>query len=105
MLPTNLYAIRPAGIDDEAVLRRLSQLDSKRTLAGPALIGEIDGGAVAAISLADGRVAADPFQRTEHLAAHLRLRAGNYRSYVQRPSLRDRIRAGLRPFVAASARS
>ena len=105
MLPTNLYAIRSAGIDDDAVLRRLSQLDSQRTLTGPALIGELDGRPAAAILLADGRVVADPFQHTQHLAAHLRMRAGAYEAFRQEPSLRERIRAAMRPFVAASARS
>jgi hypothetical protein len=33
------------------------------------------------------------------------MRAGAYHAYLRRPSLRDRIRAGLRPFVAAPART
>jgi hypothetical protein len=38
-----------------------------------ALIGDVDGVPAAAISLADGRVVADPFRPATGLTAHLRL--------------------------------
>lgn len=69
------HTIRPATDDDACALRWLAALDSQRQLAGPALIGEIDGIPAAAISLRDGRVAADPFQATAVLTRLLRIRA------------------------------
>ena len=69
------YTIRPATDDDAWALQWLAALDSQRQLAGPALIGEIDGIPAAAISLSDGRVAADPFQATAVLTRLLHIRA------------------------------
>jgi hypothetical protein len=75
MHPTETYTIRPATDGDAWALRWLAALDSQRQLAGPALIGEIDGIPAAAISLNDRRVAADPFQTTFALRELLRARA------------------------------
>lgn len=75
MHPAETYTIRPATDDDACALRWLAALDSQRRLPGPALIGEIDGIPAAAISLSDGRVAADPFQATALLKKLLRIRA------------------------------
>ena len=76
MLPANTYVIRQATVDDERALRGLAELDSQRPLDGPVLIGEIDGRAAAAISLADGRAVADPFQFTVHLRQACAHRSG-----------------------------
>jgi len=67
--------IRTATQDDEQTLRRLAQLDSERRLAVPALVAEVDGVPRAAVSLANGRMVADPFARTVDIVALLRLRA------------------------------
>ena len=75
MFGSDAYLIRSATADDEAILLRLSVLDSQRVLTAPALIGEIDGEPAAAISLTTGRVVADPFVSTAELVAHLRVRA------------------------------
>jgi hypothetical protein len=103
MFPANAYVIRFAGKQDEAALRDLAQLDSNRPITGAALVGEIDGRPAAAISLADGRLIADPFQRTAHLTALLNLRARGYRAFERKPSLRERMLAGVRPAGASAA--
>jgi hypothetical protein len=66
--------IRAATPDDARTLRRLAELDSAPRLAGPALLAEIDGAAVAAVSLASGAVVADPFRHTADIVRMLRLR-------------------------------
>jgi hypothetical protein len=95
MFAANTYVIRMTTDDDVRALRRLGELDSQAPLAGRALIGEIDGTPLAALSLDDGRVTADPFRRTEHLVACLRMRAQALRAYEAIPSLRERIIAAL----------
>jgi hypothetical protein len=95
MFAANTYVIRMAAEDDVLALRRLGELDSQAPLAGRALIGEIDGNALAALSLDDGRVTADPFRRTEHLVACLRMRAQALKAYEATPSLRERMIAAL----------
>jgi len=69
--------IRLAAPDDRAVLERLAALDSQAPLQGNALLAELDGLAVAALSLRDGRLVADPFTPTAAVADQLRLRAGS----------------------------
>jgi hypothetical protein len=100
--PTNAYVIRQANEDDERALHRLAELDGQRPFSGPALIGEIDGAPAAAVSLFEGRVIADPFQPTTVLRQVLRIRLGALRAYSSTPSLSERVRAAMRPFVAAS---
>lgn len=95
MFAGNTYVIRMATDDDARVLRRLGEIDSQAPVARRALIGEIDGTPVAALSLDDGRVTANPFRRTEHLVACLRMRAQALNAYEATPSLRDRILAAL----------
>jgi hypothetical protein len=95
MFPANAYVIRQATIDDQDVLQRLAGLDSQRPLSGPALIGEIDGTPSAAISMADGRVVADPFKLTAHLVPVLMMRRRSLQAFAARPSLPARLKAGL----------
>ena len=103
MFASNAFEIRAATSSDAATLRRLSQLDSQQPIKAPALVGAIDGHRVAAISLADGRVVADPFVPTDALTAHLRMRARALQAAARTPSLVDRMRAGIRrPAYAAS---
>jgi hypothetical protein len=54
---------------------RVSGLDSARALRGAALLACVDGAPRAALSLADGRVVADPFHPSDDLVALLRVRA------------------------------
>jgi len=78
------YTIRPATDEDAWALRWLVALDSQRQLARPALIGEMDGVPAAALSLADGRVAADPFRTTLAVRQLLRARASALRPLSKR---------------------
>jgi hypothetical protein len=66
-------SLRWAVPTDDAILRRLAQLDSTRSLRRPVALAERDGVVVAALSVADGRVAADPFEPTAEAVALLRL--------------------------------
>ena len=66
-----LRADRPT---DESSLRRLAALDSTRPLKGRALVAEVEGHPIAAIDLNDGRVVADPFERTAEVVELLRMR-------------------------------
>lgn len=92
MFGSNTYVIRTATQNDEAALERLAALDSQRRLSTPALVGEIDGTPEAALSLADGRIAANPFKATSHLSVLLRLRAGALKARNREPSLAARMR-------------
>ena len=65
--------IRRAGADDEATLRRLAGLDSTRVPDGPILMAELDGRAVAAISILSGESFADPFTPTLEMRRLLEL--------------------------------
>ena len=96
MYSSTAYRIRPASEEDTRILHYIAGLDSQGPLTGDALIGEIDGSPAAAVSLADGRVVADPFRPTAELAAHLRARAAGITAVGRKPRLRDRIRDGIR---------
>src|ERR1700704_1815169 len=69
------YVLRLATDADEDTLARLAELDSKPPLEGSILIGERHGDPVAALSLTDDRVVANPFRPTAHLLATMRVRA------------------------------
>jgi hypothetical protein len=73
--PSPTISIRAATGDDGRTLTRLAALDSAEVPAGPVLVAEVDGEAQAALSLRDGRVVADPFERTAELVSLLRVRA------------------------------
>ena len=73
-IPT--VALRRATDDDKHVLQRLSGLDSAPEINRPAVLAVVDDEPVAALSLVDGRVVADPFERTADVVDLLRVRAG-----------------------------
>lgn len=95
MYGPNSHKRRLATQADAGALRRLAALDSRAPLTGRVLVGDIDGAIAAALSLEDGRVIADPFKRTDHLVACLRMDAHALRAYEETPSLRDRVRAAV----------
>jgi hypothetical protein len=96
MFPPNAFTIRLAGDDDAATLRRLAEVDSQNPLSGRILVA-VDGDVmVAALSIDENRVIADPFRRTSPALALLRMRASALTRYEQTPSLRERIRAATR---------
>ncbi len=90
--------LRGAGERDERALARIAELDGARPLRGPVLVAECDGALRAAISLADGSVIADPFQRTAALVELLRARARQLERAAaprRRPLSRMRLRRRL----------
>lgn len=68
-------AVRLATANDREALERLAALDSTEPPRGSTLVGELLQRPVAALSLSDGRVIADPFVATADVVALLRLRA------------------------------
>ena len=60
---------------DECPLARLAALDSSDPLAQPVLLADVDGQVLAALTLTDGAVVADPFHPTAELVELLRARA------------------------------
>lgn len=87
--PRNLAGdveIRRAGRGDCGAVSQLEALESRVLPPGPTLVAELDGVLVAAISVADDTVVADPFVRTADIAALLRVRARQVRA-TARPRL------------------
>jgi hypothetical protein len=80
--------LRLATAADAAALHRLAALDSQRDLAGDVLVAEVAGRPVAALSLADDRAIADPFERSASAVELLRARAA--RSAPRQPRRRGR---------------
>jgi len=70
-----VLALRLAGPDEQGAVRRLSALDGVAPLRGAVLLALLDGEPVAALSLTDGRGAADPFRPSAGALDLLRLRA------------------------------
>jgi hypothetical protein len=77
--------VRRGRSSDAAALRVLAELDSARPLTGTTVVAEDDGRLVAAISLHDGRVVADPFVPTADVVAMLRRHTAGGRSAKARP--------------------
>jgi hypothetical protein len=67
--------LRLASVDDAGRLRILAELDSSHVPGGEMLIAEVGGRLRAAVSLDGAHVIADPFHRTAHLVALLRIQA------------------------------
>jgi hypothetical protein len=88
MLLMDSLVIRTATASDAEALQRLAALDSQSLAAGPHLLAELDGQAVAALSRTDGSVVADPFSRTDTIVALLRRRAEQLTGVRERPGFR-----------------
>jgi hypothetical protein len=54
-------------VSDDRILERLAALESREAPQGRHLLAEVDGEAVAALSLVTGEFLADPFRPTAHL--------------------------------------
>lgn len=67
--------LRLATSADGSALARLADLEQTARPADPVLLGEVMQRPVAALSLSDGRVVADPFTPTAELIELMRLRA------------------------------
>jgi hypothetical protein len=68
-------SVRRAIRGDAAGIARVAALDCSHVPAEPILLAEVDEIVVAAISLTDGHVVADPFHPTADIVELLRLRA------------------------------
>ncbi len=90
---TNIVALRPAQPEDARALKILAELDEEPELSGETLLALIDGDAVAALSLEDGRVVSNPFVATREAVSLLKLRADHL---VGRRSRQPRRRWRLR---------
>jgi hypothetical protein len=89
MTPTHesTVALRVAQADESALVRRLAALDDSPPLDGQVLLALVDGEAVAAVSLRDGRVVANPFRPTADTVRLLNLRASQLgRRTARRPA-------------------
>lgn len=94
-------AIRRLPADVRTPHERLAALDSQPPLDGEVLLAYVDDEPWAAISLADGRVVADPFRPSAHAVELLRVRAEHLHEQaaaaerrVAAPALRTRRAAG-----------
>src|SRR3954466_1644347 len=84
----NLVVRRGSHADTDA-LAIVSALDSSRPLPGRTVVAELDGRIVAAVSLHDGRVVADPFVATADVVEVLRVQtAGGGSGAPPRPRVR-----------------
>jgi hypothetical protein len=72
--------VRVADPADAVTLEQLAELDSVQPLSGRVLLAEVEGRAVAALSVDDGSAAADPFVPSADAVSVLRMRAGQLRS-------------------------
>ena len=100
-LHAHQLTIRAAGFEQAAALRYLADIDSQPRLEGDALLALMAVEPVAAISLANGRVVADPFRPTLAAAELLRLRRRQLteparRHHGRAPALIRRVAAALR---------
>lgn len=101
MIHTNAYDIHPARPGDASSIRWLAEMDSRPFPKGRLLVASVDGQPVAAISLEDGTVIANPWIRTGHLVTALRSQARAYGARERKPSLRERLLDGVRRPVLA----
>jgi hypothetical protein len=86
--PVVAIELRLARADEARVLHRLAQLDDAPDVDGEALLALIDGEPIAALSLSDRRVIANPFVRTEHAVTLLRIQADHLFGRRERRRLR-----------------
>lgn len=93
--------VRLARDNDDAALRRLAALDSRRPPTIPALVAETNGELVAALALGGGPAIANPFRLTADLVGLLELRAAQMATGTSPQPSRRR---SLRALVPAAAR-
>jgi hypothetical protein len=89
--------VRLAIAADGPQLQLLAELDSARVPAAPLLIGERGGHLIAALSLSEGAVVANPFTPTADVVALLRLRARQLHGGSAGGAVRHRLAAAWRP--------
>jgi hypothetical protein len=74
MTASQTISLRVATDRDATVIEKLSALDSKPALHAPAVVALVDGRPVAAASLSDASVVADPFVPTADVVELLQAR-------------------------------
>jgi hypothetical protein len=74
MTESQTISLRVATDRDATILEKLSALDSKPVLHAPAVVALVDGRPVAAASLSDASVVADPFVPTAEVVELLQAR-------------------------------
>ena len=99
--PASPVTLRLATAADAGALHSLADLDDNARPAEPVLLGEIHQRPLVALSLADGRVVADPFACTHELVDLLRLRARQ----LGFGGRRARRRYAIRPLLARVTRT
>jgi hypothetical protein len=89
MSNSSTIAIRVAQDErDDRVVRKLADLDSSRPPQGPVVVALVDGRPVAAASLVDGGVVADPFVPTAEVVELLQARVAASMQAAARPRKR-----------------
>jgi hypothetical protein len=78
--PEAPVALRPVREDDHAAVARLAALDSRPAPTGDVLLALVDSRPVAALSLDDGSVVADPFAPSAGAVELLQVRAERLRA-------------------------
>ncbi len=97
MTNSSTIAFRTATDRDAAILDKLAALDSAAPLHGPAVVALVDGRPVAAASLSDASVVADPFLPTADVVELLQARVAATASVAEtRPRRIRRPRLGAR---------
>jgi hypothetical protein len=74
MTDSQTISLRVASDRDASVIEKLSALDSKPALHAPAVVALVDGRPVAAASLSDASIVADPFVPTADVVELLQAR-------------------------------
>ena len=103
-MTTSSLTVRQA-LPGERGVEELTELDSVKPLLGRVLVAEVEGRPIAAISVDDGRTAADPFVPSADAVAVLRMRAVQLQPGVTAGARRRRLagrRANRRPAVRAA---
>lgn len=101
MTTSSTIALRAAAnASDDRIVAKLAALDSARAPEGPVVIALVDGRPVAAASLVDRRVVADPFEPTADVVELLQARVAASAVTAARPRPRRRFGVPrLRPAV------
>jgi hypothetical protein len=90
MTNSSTIALRTATDRDATILDKLAALDSAPPLHAPAVVALVDGRPVAAASLSDARVVADPFMPTADVVELLQARVAATTSDAETRSRRIR---------------
>jgi hypothetical protein len=101
MTNSSTIALRAATDRDTAILDKLAALDSAPPLHGPAVVALLDGRPVAAASLTDASVVADPFMPTADVVELLQARVASAAATRQRRIRRPRLGARIPRLRAA----